>query len=89
MSHRFHPVAFQIYLICKMLPPNGVRRGLEASPDTLKAAYGEIYPRVYSWPGASTSIGRSYESILCSETLLDVVTVDEGGFSRKDTVTDI
>lgn len=35
-------IAFQIYLIRKMLPPNGVRRSLEALSDTLKAAYGEI-----------------------------------------------
>ena len=80
-----------------MPTPNDVRRGLEALPDTLKEAYGEIYKRILDQNGSAPRLALcafrwiqySYEP-LCSETLLDAVTVeigDQGEFSHKDTIT--
>ena len=99
MNYRFQLAALQIDFICEMPTPNDVRRGLETLPDTLKDAYGEIYKRILAQKGSAPRLALgafrwircSYEP-LCSETLLDAITVeiassDQGEFSRKDTIT--
>ena len=97
MNYRFQLAALQIDFICEMPTPNDVRRGLEELPDTLKEAYGEIYKRILSQKGSASRLAlaafrwiqRSYEP-LCSETLLDAITVeisgDQGEFFPKDTI---
>ena len=76
-----------------------VESNLKTLPDTLKTAYGEIYQRILDQSGSAPRLALaafrwiqcSYEP-LCSETLLDAITVeigDQGEFSRKpeDTIT--
>ena len=95
--NRFQLAALQIDYICEMTTPNDVRRGLEALPDTLKGAYGEIYKRILDQKGSAPQLALaafrwihcSYEP-LCSETLLDAIMVEigeQGEFSHKDAIT--
>ena len=97
MNYRFQLAALQIDFICKMPTPNDVRHSLKALPDTLKDAYGEIYKRILDQKGSAPRLALgafrwircSYEP-LCSETLLDAITVeigDDGGFSCEENIT--
>ena len=45
-NYNFQLAALQIDYICEIPTPGDVRSGLEALPDTLKDAYGEIYKRI-------------------------------------------
>ncbi|KAA8894561.1 hypothetical protein FN846DRAFT_786170, partial [Sphaerosporella brunnea] len=90
----FQLAALQITFLCEMATPNDVRRGLNTLPDTLTAAYDEIYTRLRDQKGSAPRLAlRAFRWIQCSyeplssETLLDAITVEIGDAGDKDTIT--
>ena len=90
MVYRFQLAALQIDFICEIPTENGIRRSLKALPNTLKDAYDEIHKRIRAQEDTAQRLALralrwiqcSYEP-LCSETLLDAISVetsDHGGF---------
>ena len=100
MDYRVQLAALQVDFICKTPTPSDVRRSPEALLDTLKGIYGEIYKRIPDQKGSAPRLAlgafrciRCSYKPLCSETLLDAITVeidDDGEFScEEDVIVDI
>ncbi|KAI5795814.1 hypothetical protein FPQ18DRAFT_289411, partial [Pyronema domesticum] len=92
----FQLAALQITSLCQEFTEGDVRRSLQTLPDTLTAAYHDIYHSITSQKGNASRLALSalrwiqcsYEP-LCTETLLDAITVEvgrSGEFSRKDPI---
>ncbi|KAI5841657.1 hypothetical protein BZA05DRAFT_344843, partial [Tricharina praecox] len=88
----FQLAALQVTFLCDMTTRKDVINSLKVLPETLTAAYGEIYKRILSQKGSAPRLALnafrwiqcSYEP-LASETLLDAVTVEldsSGEFSH-------
>ena len=66
MNCRFQLAALQIDFICEMPTPDDIRRSLEALPDTLKDAYGEIYKRILDQSGSAPRLALgAFRGIQC------------------------
>ncbi|KAI5784286.1 hypothetical protein FPQ18DRAFT_298011, partial [Pyronema domesticum] len=88
----FQLAALQITSLCHQFTEGDVRRSLQTLPDTLTAAYNDIYHSITSQKGNASRLALSaFRWIQCSyeplrtETLLDAITVEvgrSGEFSR-------
>ncbi|KAI5783318.1 hypothetical protein FPQ18DRAFT_111991 [Pyronema domesticum] len=89
----FQLAALQITFLCQLRTEGNVRDNLQTLPDTLAAAYDDIYDHIIAQKGDAPQLAlNAFRWIQCSyeplraETLLDTITVEvgrSGEFSRK------
>ncbi|KAI5786153.1 hypothetical protein FPQ18DRAFT_296304, partial [Pyronema domesticum] len=92
----FQLAALQITFLCQFRTQGNVKNDLQTLPDTLAAAYDDIYKRIISQKGDAPQLAlNAFRWIQCSyeplraETLLDAITVEggrSGEFSSQDPI---